>query len=193
MDIQVNKFSQDIINFVKLIREYIGEFYEKGLIDFSPDKLNGIEMLILLYNKQKMITDFINHSCEHWDKIIGKDKEFLSKGLTHIFYNSIIKDVEGFLGVNSTKDLKYSLEKFCNLFDSKDENGDPVFNDDKMKSIWTHLDSFIKTSVKYIHYSRCPTLRKIDETHVKRVWTNSSYKEVDIIKFCKHYNISLDW
>ena len=139
------------------------------------DKINTssfavIGAIINSFESTELISSFIEKSQEHWDLVHRRDVSFIENLCDDIFSDLSMED----------------HKIFCNILHK--------ITGDDIDMIWGYFDSFIKISIKYIHFIRNPKIKDIGRRNgLEKVYLNGFYPQVEVKKCSEIWKVKLEW
>lgn len=170
----IQRFSENMSEFIALNRELLTKTYEEGKTTIDPNIVNIVEEVLKVYNKDKMVNNFISYSEPYWGEINKRDQSFFSEHCAKVF-----------------RDLpKDYVDSFKVLFESKDdETNEFIVCDEDRTAIWEYLNCLIATCINHIHHSRGPTWQ--DGTKAYSINYRPDVKKLQA--WAKIFNLTLEW
>lgn len=161
----------------ELIYESVSKLYNMGYKTADPQLVQMISQIIQFYDKKLLIEGFIENSHKLcWDSINKRDEEFFIKNAGEIFK---------YLPMDK-------VDLFKDLFQTKDQNGNHVIEQDLKNSLWKLFDTMIKISIKYVHKGRKPFSTNNGKEVVSK-YSVTFFENVDIAHHATLWNVSLEF
>ena len=161
-----------------------------GIIGNDTKIISLLKVIIEACSGERMITNFIKKTNEHWEKIKNRDIEyFKTNGMslfTSIKEEGLENSIDDELKSDNVflKNLKFDhLNNFKLLLESSyTKNGEEVdiFNDERKEDIWKILESLVKISIVYIHQER---------GYVNGEYSREYFPDIQIKENVKKWNI----
>lgn len=160
-----------------LIYESVSKLYNMGYKTVDPQLVQMVSQIIEIYDKISLIEGFIENSHELcWDSIRKKDEEFFVKNAGQIFK---------YLPMDK-------VDLFKDLFQTKDQNGNSVIEQELKDRLWKLFEVMVKISIKYVHKGRSPYSFNNGKEIISK-YGNKFYEEIDISYHATQWNVSLDF
>lgn len=173
---------QGLCNFIK---ELLDGCYNKGYTQINPFLVDLAATVLTAYSDDDIIKGFIEGSHTHWDMIKNRDEQFFSAHARCVF-----------AGLPADR-----IDAFKILFETRDEKGNSVINQEDRNVLWTFFDTFVKIAIKYIHEERQPrAIRHVDHgrseynrtgNELQPVYTKQALPEVDMTHHSRNWGLSL--
>jgi hypothetical protein len=106
---------------------------DRGVFEFAKTVLQSM-------NKEKIINSFIERTSGLWGQLKDRQDEALVHNLSIL--------------LSGLSEEKQKL--ICDVFVGSDENGKRFLTDKELEIFWSCMHDFVRRSIMYIHYKRCP-------------------------------------
>jgi len=196
MSVKIKSPSERFKKNLLLLFNVVGDMYEEGInnevIEDNNTELllSGVKLYISTKNADTMINRWIQNSHEHWSKIKEKNIKYFQdiglkifniiqdKGLDKVKADTDEEDNDLVKNIDQTQ-----VEEFKKLLQGKYEYEDEeykIFNEEREEMIWKIMQSFVTSSIAYIHETR----RIIDGNP-----TVDCFMEIELDDLCDQWNM----
>jgi hypothetical protein len=163
----VEVFKTNVLSFTNVIYDIVADAKDFGAdVPASPEIISLARTVVENTDAEKLIHLFIKKTIEHWEKIRVKDLVFFREKAFTIFAE-----------IPADK-----IEKMNQLYDFVLPDGAKLIDSAIEEQTWAFLHSFVKSSIRYIHYRRKPVK---DVGYTEEYFTGFSVKEA-----CEKWGIS---
>lgn len=169
------RFSRNIIDVVRVIKELITICYSEGKTLIKPSLITLAQAALESYDKNALIENFISFSFKFWDQILNKEDRFFIDNSESIFAGLPVNHVNA----------------FRELFEVK-EDGKCIITDDEKNCVFLYFISFVKISLHYIHKKREPVIVIKNDKKIK-LWKNKYKSEIRLVHYAKLFDVNLEW
>lgn len=172
------RFCRNIVDLTTLLHELISICHKAGKTKIEPALIALVGGIIENYDKTTVIENFIFYSYEFWDQIAKREEAFFSENCAKVF-RDLPKDHVG---------------AFKELFEARDNQGNPIIIDEDKDAIWDYFDSLIKICIKYVHKVRCPKMKDFgDGKGPKPVYSVNKFPDIKLQHYANMWKVSLTW
>jgi hypothetical protein len=152
-------FKTNVITFTELIYDIVADAKDCGKeVPVSPELVTMVQGIVENTDAEKLIHIFTKKTIDHWEKIRIKDLVFFREKAFTIFAD-IPKD---------------KIDKLNQLYDFVLPDGEKLIDAAIEEQTWAFLQSFVKSSIRYIHYRRKPVK---DVGYTEEYFTGFSIRE----------------
>ena len=171
------RFTDVTIKLSEAIHYNVTNLNNMGHKTVDPNLILLVSSGIQFYDKHTLIQSFIKNSHEEcWDKIKERNEQYFIENASNIF-----KDIPS-----------GDINLFKDLFNTKDQNGVDVVDQDIKDQIWRLFDAMVKICIKYVHKNRAPFAQK-DEDNINHYYERSFFDEVDVIRHSTEWKLTLEF
>lgn len=171
------RFAKITVQLSQLIYESVCKLNSLGYKTVNPDMINMVSQLIESFDKKYLIEGFIENSHQLcWDSIKKRDEEFFVKNAGEIFK---------YLPMDK-------VDLFKDLFQTKDQNGNCVIEQQLKDNLWRLFEVMVKISIKYVHKGRIPYSYKKGNELISK-YSISFYDAVDVSYHANVWNVTLEY